>query len=111
MTRHRPDSVDDLVIGDLVADAGEAGVASISEDGLVLLHIAAQGQDQVVALRDVEGTEVHGRSPYSGRARGFWASSLAGSCDASSASTRYTPRSMVAVSGSTDNTSPPRLTR
>src|SRR5437763_1763866 len=64
VARHRFDGGDDLLIGDLVGGAGEGGGAPIHEDGAVALGVAAQGADQLTALHVVEGTKIHGLTPF-----------------------------------------------
>src|SRR5438067_6391645 len=56
---HRLDGGDDLLVGDLVGGAGEAGVATIHEDRPIALRVAAQRVDQLLALSVVERTEIH----------------------------------------------------
>src|SRR5436305_14331604 len=63
VARDRLDRRDDLLVGDLLGGAEEAGVAAVHQDGLVALRVAAQGVDQLPPLGVVEGTEVHGSTP------------------------------------------------
>src|SRR5260370_23368873 len=63
MTRDGFDGTDDLLIRNLVGTAGEAGVATVHQDGPIALGVTAQGVDQLPPLQVVERTKVHGRSP------------------------------------------------
>src|SRR5476649_545450 len=60
MAGDRLDRGDDFVVADFLAGSEEGCVAAIHEDGEVVLGVAAQGVDQLLALFGVDGSEIHG---------------------------------------------------
>src|SRR6266498_1732840 len=64
VARHRLDGRDDLVVGDLLGRARKGGVASIHEDGAVVLGVAAQRADELTPFCVVEWPKVHRRTPF-----------------------------------------------
>jgi hypothetical protein len=63
VTRDGFDGTDDLLIRNLVGTAGEAGVATVHQDGPIALGVTAQGIDQLPPLQVVQRTKVHGDTP------------------------------------------------
>src|SRR5689334_15463008 len=55
----RFDGGDDLLVGDVIGSADEAGVAPVHEDGPVALGVAPQRGDQLPPFRVVQWTEIH----------------------------------------------------
>jgi uncharacterized membrane protein YjjB (DUF3815 family) len=60
VARDRADGEEDLLVGQVVGAADEAGVAAVHQDGPVALGIASQRGDQLPPFRVVELTEIHG---------------------------------------------------